>query len=541
MIKSAKGGGGNRPSDGMITVRRNAALGDILAATVVADKLSEQGYEVCFQSHPSGHCLLRRVKSVSAIAETGGYTDVNLDNTYEKDPYRRNRHFSEIFIEAANHQLLHRGLMLGQPLNCRPSLTVFPEEREAVLNQFSQYERPYVFICPRSDSYNVRQVPDGIWQEAAAKIAGTKFWLGRHPAPTGIVDLKAQHIDNVILWLSVADLLLSVDTGPIHIAAALNKPIVALGQSSSPDLHLSDQRDFITIQPKLTCLNCQQNLCPINQWSPPCQQFDPQFIADWANAKLRGITGNDTSAIIPIFKPEVGMLNKCIASVIDQVQEVIVSCQADSVVPRGAMENSKIRYVKHRLPGLGFSGNANFGARNSVGKWLLFINDDAWLDSGAVEKMRVELVDGVGAVSQLLRLGDGTIYHAGKYRNPGMRGWGHIDYGQRDPTIKQPIEAENMNLASCIIRRTAFYAVGGFDERLPIYASDDAMCLSLRKAGFRLIYTPYATGTHIQHQSTKKLDNIMTLVNAANTEFTKIWGRYLEFNLNRVPGTFDYD
>lgn len=533
-------GGGNAASDPMITIRRHAALGDTLAATVVADKLCERGYQVRFQSHPASHCLLRRVRSITSIAESGGYADINLDQTYEIDPHRRSRHFSEIFMGSANQQLLHRGIVLGPPLNCRPSLMVAFHEKEAVSAKFNDYPKPHVFICPRSDSYNVRQVPDGIWQSAASKIPGTKFWLGRHPAPPGIVDLHCQHVDNLILYLSVADVLVSVDTGPLHLAAALGVPIVAIGQSSSPELHLSDQRDFITVEPKLTCLNCQTNLCPINQWSPPCQQIDPDFIAAWVNAKLRGITGNDTSAIIPIYKPEVEVLNRCISQVIEQVQEVIVSCQADSVVPCGAMENSKIRYVRHRLPELGYGRNTNFGTRNSVGKWLLLLNDDVFLEPDAVERMMSEMKPGVGAVSQFLRYPEGTIYHAGKTRTTGERGWGHLDHRKYEPSIKEPREMENMNLASCLVRREAFYQIGGFDETFRLYAEDDDFCLSMRKAGWRLVYTPHAKGIHMEHQSTRKVDNIMTLVSNANKRFGEKWDDYLTHNANKIPGTFDY-
>ena len=92
------------------------------------------------------------------------------------------------------------------------------------------YPRPWVFICPRSESYPHRQVPTrrGLILRPGQ---GTKFWLGLHPAPPGIVDLAVRHVDNLIIWLSAADLLISVDTGPMHIGAALGIPIVAILQS----------------------------------------------------------------------------------------------------------------------------------------------------------------------------------------------------------------------------------------------------------------------------------------------------------------------
>jgi len=550
VTQALRGGGGNaafkhtvsgKQAGPAVVVRRTAAIGDALCATVVADKLIEQGYDVVFQSHPNIHCVLRRHPWITRVEVPGGHADIDLDGAYERDLNRRNRHFHAMFMDVANAQLSSRGLNLGPPTNCRPVLLVGDDVRNALRAAFSKYERPWVFICPRSDAYNVRQVADGVWNDIAAKISGTKFWIGRHPGPPNTIDLNAQHMDNVVEWLSIADLLVSVDTGPLHIAAALGTPIVAISQSSSPELHLNDQNDFVAVAPALDCLNCQQNVCPKNANIPPCQYIEPSLVANWANARLRSRFNNDVSAIVPIYQPEVQTLNRCLTSILPQVREVIVTAEAYSRVPEGALRHERIRYVRTGAAQIGYGRNVNFGARHSNGRFLLLLNDDVFLDPGAVDRMVAEMVPGVGMVAHLLRYPDGTIYHAGKTRSPGMRGWGHIDLHQLNPTIKAPTELENCCGASVLVRRGAFYRIGGFDEDFFIYAEDDDFALRIRRDGWRIIYTPHATGIHMEHQSTKKLGDIMGAVNKANAIFHRKWGKYLDHNLNRIPGNFDYE
>jgi GTP:adenosylcobinamide-phosphate guanylyltransferase len=540
VITGGGSGGIHRTPAREMIVRRNAAVGDALCATIVADKLIDQGFDVVFQTHSACHCVIRRHPRIIRVEEPQTYTDVQLDNAYELNPSRRRMHFHDMFIGKANEQLGRLGINLGEARNCKPVIRVTPVERPYALEKFKEYPKPWVFICPRSDTYACRQVPDGIWFEAAKRINGTKFWLGRHPAPNGIVDLKCQHLDNVILWLSVADLLVTVDTGPMHIGAALGVPIVALGQSSSPELHLNDQNDFITICPKLDCLNCQQNICPLNAAEPPCQKFDPQFIADWANAKLGQIYSERISAVVTIWKPEVGVLNRCLECLLPQVTEIVVAMEANSILPPGALQNERIRYVRKPLANIGYGRNCQHAFRQTTGKYVVVMNDDVFLEPDAVAKMMECMKPGVGMVANRLMYPDGTVYHAGKRRGPGIRGWGHINHKQRHWEITEPTEMENVCGACILVRRQAHFDCGCFDEDYHLFGEDDDHCLRMRRAGWKIIFTPHSFGTHLEHQSVQKVGDVMALVNGANATFHRKWGRYLDHNLYTIPGNYNY-
>ena len=54
--------------------------------------------------------------------------------------------------------------------------------------------------------------------------------------------------------------------------------------------------------------------------------------------------------------------------------------------------------------------------------------------------------------------------------------------------------------AACLMsRRDVFEKVGGFDEVFPVDFNDVDYCLRVRRAGYRIVYTPYARLYH--HES----------------------------------------
>jgi hypothetical protein len=533
-----KGGGGSPASASRIIVRRSAAIGDAIAATCVADRLIELGHEIEFQTLPAMHGLLRRHRGLAAVTAPQGFANVNLDQSYERDLYRRTKTFWAMFMESANQQLKST----LKPLNCKPRLVVRNYERDAALAQFEQHPRPWVFICPRSNSYAVRQVQDGTWQEFAALVSGTKFWLGTHgPAPSGIVDLHARDLDNVILWLSVADLLVTVDTGPMHIAAAVNTPIVAINQSSSPHLHLNDQCDFIEVSPDgLDCLNCQLNVCPKGRYLPPCQGIAPGKVAGIVNARLRSVFSEDVSAVVPIYQPDVKVLNHCLENVLPQVTEIVVTAERNSRVPAGALQHPRIRYVQSDQSGIGFGRNVNFGARHAHGRYLLILNDDVFLNANAVEEMKKVMQPGVGMAVHFLRYTSGQIYPTVCGRIAGRNDFYHIDHMKTETSLRQVIEVENACGASLLMPRTAFFEVGGFDEEYFMYSEDNDLSMRVRQAGWKIIYTPHAKGYHLGQQSSSKLGNLPELCRPSIALFHRKWDPYIQANLNRVPGDFSY-
>src|SRR5262245_15301006 len=57
--------------------------------------------------------------------------------------------------------------------------------------------------------------------------------------------------------------------------------------------------------------------------------------------------------------------------------------------------------------------------------------------------------------------------------------------------------------ACMLVRRSAFEAVGGFDERYFLYWEDADLCRRLRAHGYHVRYVPNATAVHSVGQSSK--------------------------------------
>lgn len=523
-------------------MRRTAAVGDTLAATCVASKLVESGYKVRWQCHPDLHAMIRRVPVVVAVEEPTTRPHVNLDMAYESHPHRRKVSFSEIFMAVAGDQLTPRGVIIGGPTNCAPVLQVNDVEREQAAVKFREHPRPWIVFAARSNSHFNRTIHDGTLSHVARETKGTCFWVANHaPAPGGFVDLEIRSIDSLILAISAADLFVGPDTGPMHIAAALKVPVIALEQASSPELHLSDQRDFRTVRRSdLPCLNCQHNICPLpgKQTCPPCGEIDPTILIDAIDFRLR-LQGRheSVSCVIPTLKPPVDRLNKCISAVINQVDEVVVSKEAAGVFPHGAMRHPKVRYVSAPRSDIGYGRNANFGARHTNANWMLFLNDDCYLENGAVQHLlNVGLTNSrIAMVGHLLRYPDGRICHGGKARHPGMRGWNLLDNRRMNPTVREPRQMENISGTSVLMRRSAFYDVNAYDEDFHLYNEDDSMSLALRQAGHEIWYTPHALGIHEEAVTNSKHFNMSELLAYSNKQFERKWGWWLDENVNKVP------
>jgi hypothetical protein len=446
-----------------------------------------------------------------------------------------------MFFRVAERHLSPYGINLGPPTNCRPRLIVSPLDQDTARAPLEGHPTPWTFVCPRSIYYNTRWVADGVWEEACRDLPGTVFWLGNHsPAPPGLVDLHMKRALQVMRVLPHADLLVTVDTGPMHMAAAVGVPCLVIEQSSLPRFHLNDQNDYDVVTQDLNCLHCMKLRCPKSSSRPPCQYPVPERIAAAIRRRLGGV--GKVSVVIPTYKAPSGRMNRCLQAILPQVDEVITTRDANGVVAADLLKDPKLRHVQSDRGKLGFGRNVNFGVRHARGEFVLVLNDDCYLKADAVAAMVREMKDeSVGIVGHFLRYPNGQICHGGKFRSPGMRGWGLTDNRAYHPTIKEPCEVENVTGTSIMLRRKAFYDAGGFDEDFFLYCEDDALCMQMRQRGWRVMYTPYAEGVHDEAATSSALaksGNIIPWVNESCDMFWRKWGWWLKENANTIPGHF---
>ena len=169
----------------------------------------------------------------------------------------------------------------------------------------------------------------------------------------------------------------------------------------------------------------------------------------------------------------------------------------------GEVANAKI-VVNERNQGFGRAGNQ--GAAHAVARYVLFLNQDAFVQPGWLPPLleRVESDASIAAVGPMLLNPDGSLQCAGALL---ARSGSTTCYGSDgDPTRDEFRDArivDYLSGACLLVRRCAFNAVGGFDPKYGLaYFEDADLCLSLAALGYRSIYEPRATVTHVRGRAT---------------------------------------
>ena len=162
-----------------------------------------------------------------------------------------------------------------------------------------------------------------------------------------------------------------------------------------------------------------------------------------------------------------------------------------------------------------FSAINNYGVGQARGEILGFINNDIeviapdWLNEMVSQAIRPD----IGCVGAKLYYSNDTIQHAGVILGVGgVAGHSHKRF-QRDDhgyfsRLKLTQNLSAVTAACMVMRRSVFEEVGGFEEEhLKVAFNDIDLCLKVREAGYRNLWTPYAELYHHESLSRGKEDS----------------------------------
>jgi O-antigen biosynthesis protein len=149
----------------------------------------------------------------------------------------------------------------------------------------------------------------------------------------------------------------------------------------------------------------------------------------------------------------------------------------------------------------------NLAVEQSKGSLIGLMNNDLkmldpkWLRELASHAIRPD----VGIVGAKLLYGDDTVQHAGVTLGIGVAS--HLyksfpsDAEGRQGRLVLPQDLSAVTAACLLMRRTVWDEVGGLDEDFPVAYNDVDLCLKVRAAGYRILWTPDALVYHLESQS----------------------------------------
>lgn len=212
------------------------------------------------------------------------------------------------------------------------------------------------------------------------------------------------------------------------------------------------------------------------------------------------------SVVIPT-RDRVHLLRRCLAGLRERtayprLDILVVDNGSVEAETRAFLATCGARVVRAGGP-FNFSRLCNLGARHARGEHLLFLNNDTepmspdWLEAMLELSGRPD----VGAVGAKLHYFDGRIQHVGIA--VGINGTAaqifrgapadHAGYCGRALTIH---ECAAVTGACLMTRRAVWERLDGFDEAFPENFNDVDYCLRAGRAGFRVVFTPFAVLLH---------------------------------------------
>jgi N-acetylglucosaminyl-diphospho-decaprenol L-rhamnosyltransferase len=161
----------------------------------------------------------------------------------------------------------------------------------------------------------------------------------------------------------------------------------------------------------------------------------------------------------------------------------------------------------------GFGFGCNRGAAAGTAPYVLLVNPDARIGDAALDTL-CAVLDGdpqVAVAGPKTLADDGTLHHTQRNYPRTRSSWAQALFLHRvfkrarwaDEVIWDPAAYERPGTpewlaGSCLlIRRSAFEAIGGFDERFFLYCEDVDLCHRLRDAGYQVRYEPAAVAHHV--------------------------------------------
>ena len=235
----------------------------------------------------------------------------------------------------------------------------------------------------------------------------------------------------------------------------------------------------------------------------------------------------DVAAVIVSYNVR-DLLLRCIASVkADGVTDIVVVDNASHDGSADAVEQHEPDVKVIRLDkNLGFGQGVNRGIPHTSTPYVIVPNPDVVVEPGSTKAL-VDALDrdpGLGLVGPLVETPDGEVYPSARAFPNLIDATGHAflhflwpgnrfsrRYRMLDWDRASARDVDWVAGTHFIVRRTAWDAVGGFDDAYFMYMEDVDLCWRLRRAGWRTGWDPASRCMHEIGRSTDQTPYRMIL------------------------------
>ncbi len=217
-------------------------------------------------------------------------------------------------------------------------------------------------------------------------------------------------------------------------------------------------------------------------------------------------------------------------SLINSLRRSLEGIDSEIIVVDNSSDDDTVEFLKKNFKdvklidnhlNIGFGKANNQGVKASSGQYLLLINPDAVVGENTIKEMLAfsnENPD-AGATSCKVLNADGTLQKTCRRGFPTpwvaftkISGLSALFprtrlFGRYNLTYLNPEEDHEVDAIGgsfMFIPRHVFDEVGGFDEDYFMYGEDIDLCYKIKRAGYKVYYTPRTTAIHFKGESTRR-------------------------------------
>jgi GT2 family glycosyltransferase len=207
--------------------------------------------------------------------------------------------------------------------------------------------------------------------------------------------------------------------------------------------------------------------------------------------RLGRSTGKPLVSIVVLNYNGAGWLPRCFESIkaqtiAGQIETIMVdNCSTDAsvTVARELLADFPLAAIIQNSSNLGFCEGNNVGARAAQGRFLLFLNNDTWLETNCMEILLAE-TEKAGAVASTPYV---LNYPDNSFQDFGFFGFDLFGL----PSSSRPVTATREIFipggCSYLIRTDVFMQVGQFDSEFFIYSDDSDLSWRVWIAGYKVV------------------------------------------------------